>query len=94
MKILGAAFRDQSDLRSGALPLICSVIGCGNAEFLNGVLCDGQHGSKRVAVGLIVDVHSVKRDVALIAARSIDSAVARVLVRVCNAVAGVSHSGL
>ena len=94
VKGIGAALCDQRHLRPGALPLVGAVIRRGHSEFLNRVLSHRQHRRKRISVRLIVYVDAVEGDVALIAARAIHGSIARVLVLVADAIAGVGHSGL
>ena len=80
METVRAAFGDQSDLRSRAFSLVGVVVRRGDPEFLNRIKRRGQHGSKGIPVGLVIHVHAVESNVALVAARAVDRAVARVLI--------------
>src|SRR5215470_15714548 len=94
MKDAGAALGDQRHLCAGTLPLVCPIIRRGHSEFLNRILSYGENRGKGVSIRLIVHVDVVESDVALIAACSIHSAIARVLVLVTDAIARVSNSSL
>ena len=94
MKGVGAALGYQGDLCARPLSLVCAVIGGGDSEFLNRILSHGKHRGEGISIGLVVDIDAVECDVALIAARSIDGAIARVLVFVADAIAGVRDSSL
>lgn len=75
---------NEGDLGPRAGTFIGVAVGGGHAEFLNRVLSDGKNGSKSVTAVLVVDVDAVESDIALIAARAIHGAVARVLIFVCG----------
>src|SRR5215471_3353709 len=82
VEIVGAAFCNQCDLCARRAPLVSVGIAGGHAKFLQGI----QGGSKRarecIAFDLIVIVHSVQRDVRLVAARSAHRSTTAVLVLV------------
>src|SRR5579864_1849732 len=94
MKSAGAALGDERYLCAGTLPLVCPIIRRGHSEFLNRILSHGKNRGKGVSIRLIVHVDVVECDVTLIAACSIHSPIARVLVLVTDAIARVSNSSL
>ena len=63
VKRVGAALRDQRDLRAGAASRVGVRITRGNAELLNRVLGHTQHAVERVAVVLVIYVDAIERDV-------------------------------
>src|ERR1700674_2866512 len=76
------ALGDQRHLGSRTGTLIGVVVGRCYPELLDRIKSGRQHRSKGIPVGLVVHVDTVERDVALIAARTIHGAIARVLVPV------------
>src|SRR5580704_18085236 len=94
MESICAALGHQSDLRARALPLVGAVVGGGYTKFLNGILRYRQHGGERVTVGLVVHVHAVQRDVALIAARAIYRSIPGILIFVADTITRVGHPRL
>jgi hypothetical protein len=58
-----ATLGHQGHLGSRALALVGAVICGGYPEFLNGILGHRQDRGERIAVGLIVDVDAIERDV-------------------------------
>src|SRR5258707_1467549 len=94
MKGIRAALGHERHLRARALALVGAIVGGGHTKFLNGILRDRQNGSERVAVGLVVHVYAVQRDVALMAARAVHRSIARVLILVSTPIARVGHAWL
>ena len=95
VKLVAPTLGDQCDLCARSLTLISSVVGGGDAEFLNRIQSHWQHGFEGVTLGLVIDVDSVEGEVALVAARAVYRAVASVLVVVnVGAVARVSDARL
>src|SRR5580765_7753357 len=82
MEIVASASGDQRNLRAGGPALVGIVVGSGYAEFLYGILRDGQYRGERVAFRIGVHVHTVQRDVALIAACTVHRAAARIVILV------------
>jgi hypothetical protein len=60
--------------------LIRVVVAGGDAEFLDRIQGDRQYRSKGVAGGLVIDVNAIKRNVALVAARTVYRSITRVLI--------------
>ncbi len=95
METVCPALGDQRHLGSRTGTLIGVVVGRCYPELLDRIKSGRQHRSKGIPVGLVVHVDTVERDVALIAARTIHGAIARVLVPVdIRTVAGVGDPGL
>src|ERR1700752_4539609 len=94
MKRAGDALGDERYLCAGTLSLVCPIIRRGHSKFLKRTRRDGKNRGKGVSIRLIVHVDIVERDVTLIAACSIHSPIARVLVLVTDAIARVSNSSL
>src|SRR5256885_9401738 len=98
MEIVGAAFGYESDLTAGGASLIGIVPGGGDAKFLDGVERRAYRASEGGAADLVVVVHAVEGDVGLVAAASIDGAVARIHVVIdvgsdeCSAGLQAQHS--
>jgi len=80
MPVVRAALGNQGHLCARSRALIRVVIRGRHAELLHGILRNRQHRRKRVAAVLIVHIHAVQADVALVAARPVYSPVASVLV--------------
>jgi hypothetical protein len=94
VKGVGAAFCYQRHLCPRALPLVRPIV-CGrHSEFLNGVLRHWQYGRKCVTIRLIVHIDSVQCDITLIASRAIHCTIARILILVPDAIAGICDPGL
>src|SRR5207302_1646387 len=95
MELICAAFRNQGNLCTRSVSLVGVVVRRGDAKFLDGIKRGRQYGGERVSARLVIHVHTVERDVALIAAGSVHGSISCVLVLVdVRAVAGVGDTGL
>ena len=95
VEIVGATLRDERNLRARRTALVRIVAGGRHSEFLHGIDGNWQYRSECVAVHLIVRVHAVQRQVALVAARAVHRSAAGVHIPVDIAsIAGVDNSGL
>ena len=99
MEIVGAAFGDERHLRSGAFPLVSVVVRRSNPELLNRIKSRRQYRSEGIAVGLVVHIHAVESDVALVTARAVHGSVACVLILdggliEIGTIARIGHAGL
>src|SRR5579864_9721356 len=95
MELICAAFRDQRNLRTRSVSLVGVVVRRGDAKFLDGIERRGQYGGERVSARLVIHVHTVERNVALIAAGAVHGSISRVLVLVdVRAVPGVGDTRL
>src|SRR5437879_10818090 len=83
MNIVRAALGNQCDVSAGALALVRAIIRRGDAELLNRIQRDRQHGSEGVPARLVVNVYAVERDVALVAAPAVDCSPACVTI-ICS----------
>ena len=79
MKSVGAGFGDHGDLRARRASLVGISASGGDAELFNRVLGFAEHAGEGVATHLIVVVHAVEGDVALIGAAAVDRAGAAVV---------------
>ncbi len=95
VEIVGATLGDERDLSAGGTAAIGVVVGGGDAKFLDGVEGNREHGSEGVAASLVIDVDTVKGDVALVAVGAVDRAAAAVEVLIdVAAVSGIGDAGL
>src|SRR5438270_9424310 len=95
MELICAAFRNQGNLCTRSVSLVGVVVRRGDAKFLDGIKRRGQYGGERVSARLVIYVHTVERDVALIAAGSVHGSVSCVLVLVdVRAIPGVGDTRL
>jgi len=63
VEAIGAALCHQRYWASGRASLVRIIVARGDTELLNGVQCDRQDGGKSVTVDLVIDVHTIERDV-------------------------------
>src|SRR4029077_19781553 len=95
MELICAAFRDQRNLRTRSVSLVGVVVRRGDPKFLHGIERRRQYGGERVSARLVIHVHTVERDVALIAAGPGHDSISRVLTLVdVRAVPGVGDTRL
>ena len=68
MELVGSALGDQADLGAGRAPGIGSKADRGDAELLHRVQGGAEHAGEGIAVYLVVVVHAIHGDVALVGA--------------------------
>src|SRR5215472_4130453 len=82
MKSVGAGLCYERDLRSRGAPLVRPVIRRRDAKFLHGIQGNGQDRREGVAARLVIHVHSIESDVALVTACAVHGTVASIKIRI------------
>src|ERR1039458_4992091 len=90
---VGAAFGHECHLRAAGSSLVGVGIGGGDAKLLYGIERHGQDGGKGLAA-LVVYANAIETDIALVAARAIHRAAARIVGTCVCSIASIGNAGL